>query len=242
MTPTAVERLRSSTRAWHDTLERTPFATAVVAGALPLDRYVAQLAAYREVLEVLEEELRRATCRPVTSVWSTDLVKLPLVERDLRYFGALEADTGVAAREFAQEIRRTAEAVPEELLGFLYVLEGSTLGAMILRRHVTEAYGLTDPEGVAYYTSGDRTRWTSFTACLNEALTYPDTQTRVLAAAERTYRHVAAVAEELSVGLTRISPPVPTPEQSASAEPRSSPRRSPGSSSRATYGPPGTRS
>ena len=50
---TVVERLRASTRDWHDALEATPFASAMLAGTLPIERYVGQLAAYRVVLAAL---------------------------------------------------------------------------------------------------------------------------------------------------------------------------------------------
>ncbi|WP_416961725.1 biliverdin-producing heme oxygenase [Streptomyces sp. Agncl-13] len=205
---TVTRRLRNGTRAWHEALESTGFATAMLDGTLPLDRYVGQLAAYRLVLETLETELTGAGCPSVASVWSPDLVKLPLLERDLRHFATLGTapEPGPAAQEFAEEIRRTAATEPRELLGFLYVLEGSTLGAMFLCRYVTEAYRLTDGNGASYYGSGDRARWTAFTERLDRALGEPAVQERVLAAAERAYRHIALISGELSVGLDSPAP------------------------------------
>ena len=208
MTDRATQRLRNGTRTWHEALERTGFATAMLAGGLPLDRYVGQLAAYRVVLKTLETELARATCPSVASVWSPDLAKLPFLERDLRHFLALGAvlRPGPAAEEFAAEIRRTAATDPPELLGFLYVLEGSTLGARFLLRYVTEAYRLTDGNGTSYYGSGDRARWAALTERLDRAIGEPAVQERVLAAAERAYRHVALISAELSVGLGSPAP------------------------------------
>lgn len=208
MTDQLSGRLRNSTRARHQALETTGFATAMLAGTLPLDRYVGQLSAYRVVLEALEGELTRVTCPSVASVWSPDLVKLPLIERDLHHFAALGTapQPGPSAEEFAQEIHRTAATEPRELLGFLYVLEGSTLGAMFLCRYVTEAYRLTDGNGASYYGSGDRARWAGFTERLDRALGEPAVQERVLAAAERAYRHVALISGELSVGLDSRAP------------------------------------
>lgn len=205
---TATQRLRNGTRTWHEALEATGFATAMLAGTLPLDRYVGQLAAYQVVLETLETELARAACPSVASVWSPDLVKLPLLERDLYHFAAqgTTPEPCPAAEELAAEIRRTAATESRELLGFLYVLEGSTLGAMFLCRYVTEAYRLTDGNGASYYGSGDRARWAAFTERLDRALAEPDVQDRVLAAAERAYRHVALISGELSIGLGSPAP------------------------------------
>lgn len=202
---TMVERIRASTRTRHADLEGTAFSTAMLAGTLPLDRYVGQLAAYRVVLKALEEELSRATGPCVTSVWSADLVKLPLIDRDLMHFaedGVFPASCAAAQAEAcAREIRAAAASDPLALLGFLYVLEGSTMGGMILRRYVAEAYGLRDTDGVAYYASGDRERWARFTARMNEALPGPAGQDDVIAAVGRAYDHVAAITGALSSGL-----------------------------------------
>ncbi|MDQ0991043.1 biliverdin-producing heme oxygenase [Streptomyces sp. V3I7] len=206
MTETMVERLRANTRTWHDALEAAPFATAMLAGTLPLDRYVGQLAAYRVVLEALEGELSAATSPSVDSVWSADPGRLPLIDRDLRYFAgsgtAPKPWAAAEAEEFAQEIRSAAAAEPEALLGFLYVMEGSTMGGLVLCPYVTKAYGLGNGDGVAYYGSGDRGRWAAFTARMNQALTEPGAQHRVLAAAQRAYHHIAAISQALSTGLT----------------------------------------
>lgn len=205
MSPTVVERIRESTRGRHEELEATAFSAAMLAGTLPLDRYVGQLAAYRTVLAALEGELSRATGPCLASVWSADLVKIPLIDRDLMHFagdGVFPAAFAAGpAAAFAGEIRAAADSDPLALLGFLYVLEGSTLGGMILRRYVTEAYGLSGTDGVAYYAAGDRERWAGFTARLNGALPGQEEQEGVIAAAGRAYDHVAAISQALSTGL-----------------------------------------
>ncbi|MQY32312.1 hypothetical protein SRB17_02600 [Streptomyces sp. RB17] len=211
-TASASALLRSATRDRHDELERTGFAAALFAGTLPLTRYTAQLAALRLVLDELETELSRAAVPSVADLWAAeDLRKVPLIERDLRLF----ADRGTTpgrwpaahAAAFAADIRTTAAADPLSLLGFLYVLEGSTLGALHLCRYVSRAYGLDGTDGIGYYTSGDRARWTRFTARLDEALADPAAQDRALAAALRAYGHTARLTEALSAGLTPAQPP-----------------------------------
>ncbi|MER6380878.1 biliverdin-producing heme oxygenase [Streptomyces sp. NPDC001250] len=214
MTATATGRLRTGTRAWHRALETTGFATALRTGTLPLDRYVAQLSAYRVVLRTLETELSR-TCEPVVAaLWAAeDLRKVPLIERDLRHFAARGASPvrrpAAAAVAFAGEVRTVAVAEPLSLLGFLYVLEGSTLGTRYLSRYVTGACDLHGTDGIAYYTSGDRARWTRFTTRLDAALTDPAAQTRALATADRAYHHTTRITEALSAGL-------PAPQRCAS--------------------------
>ncbi|WP_329276517.1 biliverdin-producing heme oxygenase [Streptomyces sp. NBC_01451] len=214
---TPVERLRASTRDWHDALEATPFASAMIAGTLPVERYVGQLAAYRVVLSALEGELARAVEPSADSVWSADLGKLPLIERDLAYFADLGTAPGSQAAEeaeaFAAEIReRAQESDLPALVGSLYVMEGSTLGALFLHPYVTAAYRLPGTDGVDYYTSGDRERWARLTARMNQALSGPEAQDRAVAAAHSAYRHIAAITGALSVDLSPPSPsPAPTP-------------------------------
>nr|WP_203729666.1 biliverdin-producing heme oxygenase [Streptomyces sp. SID12501] len=212
-----VERLRTSTRDWHDALEATPFASAMIAGTLPVERYVGQLAAYRVVLTALEGELSRVTDPSADPVWSADLGKLPFIEHDLAYFANLGTAPGPWAAEeaeaFAAEIRlRAQESDLTALMGYLYVMEGSTLGALFLHPYVTAAYSLPGTEGVAYYTSGDRARWARLTARMNQALPDPEVQEQVVEAARVAYRHTAAITGALSVGLSPPSPsPAPTP-------------------------------
>lgn len=198
------DRLRAQTRSWHDALEATRFAAAMLAGTLPLDRYAGQLAALRVVLGALEEELSGAavTNPAAAGVWSPELVKLPFLERDLAYLSdtAPGVRATAEAEAFARGIR-TAE--PLALLGCLYVLEGSTLGARMLRPHVCRAYGFDGPDGAAYYGSGDRDRWSRFTARLNATVTGREEQDRVVAGAVTAYGHTSAVTGALSEGLAR---------------------------------------
>ncbi|MHB9861860.1 biliverdin-producing heme oxygenase [Streptomyces sp. YIM S03343] len=208
-------RLHTALRPWHDALEATPFAHALLSGTLPLDRYIGQLTAYHGILGALEEELSRSNSPTVTAVYDDTLAKLPLIERDLRHFaqpGVRTTEPGVpqlgirtaepAVRAFVADIHRTATTAPPELLGFLYVLEGSTMGALYLLRFVRDTFALTaGTDGVAYYASGDRERWRRLIARLDAALPDADAQDQVLAAAERAYRHTAAVTEALSTGL-----------------------------------------
>ncbi|MFD8392097.1 biliverdin-producing heme oxygenase [Streptomyces sp. NPDC059680] len=212
MTTTASARLRAGTRDRHDALERTGFATALLDGTLPLARYTAQLAALRLVLGELESELSRAAAPSVAGLWAAeDLRKAPLIERDLRHFASHGTAPGrwpaAHAAAFTADIRTTAVADPLSLLGFLYVLEGSTLGALHLCRCVSRAYGLHGTDGMAYYASGDRARWIRFTTRLDEALADPPGQDRALAAALRAYRHTARITGALSSGLTPAGGP-----------------------------------
>lgn len=198
MTATIMRRLREETRTWHDALEATSFSLALRERRLPLDRYVGQLAAYRIILDALETRLAATDDETVAAVWRPDLAKVPLLDQDLRFFGA-----GELPSETLDVAQRCAAAIhhldPVALLGFLYVLEGSTLGALDLSRHVRATYRLTGEDGLAYYGSGDRDRWAGFSARMNSALLREPVRERVLAAAGTAYQWIA-------VTLTTLEP------------------------------------
>jgi heme oxygenase len=198
MTATIMGRLREETHTWHDALEATSFSLALQERRLPLDRYAGQLAAYRIILDALETRLSATDDEIVAAVWRPDLAKVPLLARDLEFFGASEfpSETLDVARRCAAAINNLE---PVALLGFLYVLEGSTLGALDLSRHVRATYDLTGDDGLAYYASGDRERWAGFSARMNAALVCEPVQERVVAAAGTAYQWVA-------VTLTTLEP------------------------------------
>ncbi|MFE7797567.1 biliverdin-producing heme oxygenase [Nocardia sp. NPDC057440] len=195
-----MQRLRAETRAWHDALEATPFNLELLSRTLPLGPYVGQLRAYRIILGALETGLAGCGDPAVTAVWRSDLAKVPLLEQDLEFFDAVPDDVTavtVAAR-FAALISDRITAAPAAALGFLYVMEGSTMGGLELTAHVRATFGLADGRGLAYYNSGDRQRWSAFAARMNDAVIDEPVQQAVLGAADQGYRAIADTLAALS--------------------------------------------
>ena len=203
-----MSRLRSETRAAHERTEAVPFSQAMLTEVLPRDRFVGQLRAYAVVHESLETALAASTDPAVQSVWREDLGKLPLLQRDLRYFAddpcPLEMEAMQAARSFATEIERIARERPLALLGYLYVLEGSTLGASILRQHIAEMYDLEGTDGLAYYTPYGKDvmgHWREFKARMSAAVTDSGDQDVVVEAASDAFGRIGTILTALSKDL-----------------------------------------
>ena len=161
---------------------------------------VGQLTAYRIVLSALEARLATSADETVAAIWLPELAKVSLLDRDLAFFsstpaGECLAETVAAAEQFAMVIHHHE---PVALLGFLYVFEGATLGSLELARHVRSAYRLPDGRGLAYYSSGDRLRWTGFRSRMNAALVDEPQQEAVVAAAGTAYRWLAGMLRTLS--------------------------------------------
>lgn len=221
-----MDRLRTETRGAHELTESIPFSSAMMEGRLPRERFVGQLAAYRVVHGALERALAASTSPIVVKVWGADLPKTPHLERDLAFHarhghdaargGEPHARAVGAAERFAARIDELAATDPAALLGMLYVLEGSTLGAAVLRGHLAKAYGLDDAglrdasnaagdlPGLAYYAPygpSPMPHWKLFKDRMNAAIVDPADQQRAIAGADEAFRRIGEILRELSVGL-----------------------------------------
>lgn len=211
-----MDRLRAETRPAHDTTEGIPFSAAMVQRRLPRDRYIGQLVAYAIVHRVLDAALAGSDHPAVRAAWSDDLAKTPLLQRDLAFFAAEinPAPPGGAwgvppaaiesAERFAEVVGARAQHDPVSLLGYLYVLEGSTLGATILRQHIAAAYGLTNDDGLAYYSpygNAVMPHWKQFKERMNAAVTDAADQDRIIEAASDAFQRIGEILRALSVDL-----------------------------------------
>lgn len=201
---TAMRRLRRETHQDHLRTEDLPFFRALSAGELALVSYVGLLRALSVLHEALERELAGARDPRVAAVWDEDMRKLPLLDRDLGTFQRRALPQTplavVRASLLAQAVRRHAQEDPAALLGYLYVLEGSTLGGQILGRTLARCFGLEGPEGLAYvsgYGPATRAHWRAFSRRMDSALDDPAAQERAVAAAGEAFRGIALVVAAL---------------------------------------------
>ena len=201
---TVMRQLRAATRAEHTRLEALPFFGALGAGELRLVSYVGLLRALSVVYEAFEQAAADARHPRLAAVWDDSLRKLALIDRDLGFFQRYRLpQTPVAvvrASLVAQAVRRRAHDDPVSLLGYLYVLEGSTLGGLILRGQIARAFDLSGPDGLAYvssYGAATASRWKGFIRRMNSALVDPAEQERAVAAADEAFAGIGRVVEAL---------------------------------------------
>jgi heme oxygenase (biliverdin-IX-beta and delta-forming) len=196
-------RLRVETRAQHEATEAIPFSTAILAGVLPRASYAAQLAALLPVHRALESVIGARLHPSYELVWTDDMLRAPLLEADLDDLGVTEGDARLArpeAAEMAWWIEDLAARDPVAVLGVLYVLEGSTLGGAVLRRHLASAFGLTDA-GLSYYSpygKHPKPHWMAFSQRMDAAVTDADAANRVIAAASETFVRIGRILSALS--------------------------------------------
>ncbi len=160
-----MRRLRDETAEQHRHTERRPLVRAMLRGELSEAAFQHKLWGYRELHGLAAERL--------------DPVSAGLLRAMVRTRRAhLCADLTVSLAPLPSELWRWREAlkVPEgeAALGWLYVLEGSSLGAQVLLDQLAERY----PSGLLHYYRGhgEQTRayWASFSRALGRLVTAPD--------------------------------------------------------------------
>ena len=201
-------RLRAETRDAHDLVEGLPYSESILDETVSRGRYIAQLHAWHAAHVALEGALEASPNDRVRAVWDQTAPRAGWLAQDLEALDpqGLQAMDAVqrGAYQWARAIEEVAASDPVGLLGHLYVLEGSSLGGMVLCKHLGAALELTPEAGLRYYTGYGRetaARWRVFKARMDEAVDTPEAQERVLDQARRAFEHIAGLLEALSAGL-----------------------------------------
>ena len=201
---TLMEELKAATQPAHRQLETAPFFSALAAGQLPLESYVGQLRALAVIHGVLEQALASCADPRIGSVWNREMRKLPLLQNDLRFFEprtVANVKEGVdATLKAAERLRLLSVERPLALLGCVYVLEGSTLGATVLRPLVARAFLLRGEEGLAYlhnYGTEVQARWAQFQQHMNQLSLSADERGQIVKAAGDFFQQLDSVFRAL---------------------------------------------
>jgi heme oxygenase len=239
-----MKRLKEETKDYHAKLESLPYFNALIAHTLPLECYVSQLRALSIIHGVLENEIAKGENSTLAAVWDDDLRKLPLLEKDLSFFEhrvILDAESPVeAALKMTHKIRLRKIENPVTLLGYLYVLEGSTLGNRMHRPDISKTFHLEEFNGCHYYASYLEqvpSHWKLFGDKMNAALIDPSAHAAVVEAAHEAFSGLEVLYTALypflpaqrKYHVTRINPeagnhPIPEDEREIQAALRASDR------------------
>lgn len=178
-----LDRLKAETRAEHTAME----------GTLGLMHDDLALAHYRQLLEryfgfYAPVEARLAEVLGVAPPGGLDVQarhKLALLRADLVALGEPAPDT-LALCTALPPLHTPAQA-----MGCLYVLEGATLGGMVIGRHVQRTLGLTPDSGARFFHgNGAHTAelWRDFRAALVGFAAQPGIADVVVTSANDTFR------------------------------------------------------
>ena len=201
---TLMEELKAETYLPHVHLQEAPFFMALASCQLPLESYVGQLRALSIVHGVLEEALESTNNEAVASVWKSSMRKLSLLQKDLRSFEPqIVADIKESVEltlTIAEHIRLQSMEQPVKLLGHVYVLEGSTLGACVLRPLFARAFLLTGEDGLNYlnsYGQEVQTQWVQYRQRMNALRLSPEERQQIIQAACEFFAQLKAVFQTL---------------------------------------------
>lgn len=201
---TLMEELKAGTFLPHARLQTAPFFQALAACQLPLESYVGQLRALAAIHGVLEPALETSPDAGVSSVWTGDMRQLPRLQADLWYFEpravADVRESVDATLNAVERIRLRSLEHPLTLLGCLYVVEGATLGATVLRPLYARAFLLTGTEGLAFlqgYGLEVRARWARYQQRMNALSLSPDERAQITQAAVELFALLESVFRTL---------------------------------------------
>lgn len=195
-------RLRSATSDHHDRAEGRELQQALVRGVLPRGTYAAYLAELLHVHRRLEGRIREAAAshRSLNAVYQPHCERESDLRADLAFYGRQEEPPASATRALLDEIDGWAAANPIALLGPLYVLEGSMNGNVFIARVLMKVWGMAPGPGLHYlnpYGSDQRAVWAEFKERMNDQPLSREDQDAVIAAAQRTFDGIAAIADEV---------------------------------------------
>lgn len=165
-------RLKRATTAAHSRLETTPFTLALRAGQLPRESAVTYLTCLSIVHAAIERSLAQSSHPQNQEIYSHTSPKLPLLLADLALIAGEKVKTvGPAVAQAIALADKVIIAHQNDvgLIGYLYVLEGSQNGGVVLRDLVAHSLGVP-ADRISYFGCyGGRTRyiWSNFVNKLN---------------------------------------------------------------------------
>lgn len=195
-------RLRTATIALHDQLEALPFFQALRAGELPGLAIVSFLRCLAILHAVLEGELARTADPAVAALARHARPKLPLLAADLEAVGAPDMPSVMpaigAALDHGAEILAGA-ADPLNLVGALYVFEGSQNGGFALKSAYASCLGLREDQLTYFgcYGAGTAAHWHAFSDALNVLGLEGEPADRAAQAAVRCFARLGTICAAL---------------------------------------------
>ncbi len=169
------QRLKEKTKAYHQQIERAPLLNQLINASI-------NIAGYHELLKQFHAYIVPCESIILSSSWSSLLdnrAKTSILTCDL-------LDLGITNNKKCTVLPPLITR--EQIMGYLYVMEGSTLGGKIIAKVLQAQLGLTAQYGARYfngYGSNTVNMWENFCHLLNRVDAIQEQQ--VLISASMTY-------------------------------------------------------
>jgi len=194
-------RLKAHTWPLHKMAENRPLQRALGRGELPQSVYAHYLGQLLLVHRALERALRehRPNNNAIATVFCDDQQREDDLRNDLKYLKTdVDAIEPIAqTRELVDRIERAAAEQPTALLGYLYVLEGSTNGARFIARVIRKSYGF-EQQGLSYFDPyGDEqpARWQAFKNAMDSIDFAEADEQAIFVAGDDMFNSIAAISD-----------------------------------------------
>ncbi len=182
---TILERLRTETRLQHDRLEEVAASDKLAAGSLSDAAYVKLLKANYAAHRRLEKAV--AAVAGMEEIVA-DRQKTALLEKDLEQAGV---SPEAVWKQLETQLPSPNPGNSREALGMQYVMEGATLGGVVILKALNQHPHLQQFQPFYYYGcyGGDTgRRWSSFKQLLQHEAQSPEQQDQVVAGAKAAYQ------------------------------------------------------
>lgn len=199
-----MDLLRESTSELHNSAEANEFQHQLGSGKVDkgnLSRYLQQLYLMHRTISRLIVQAKPAN-NALSHVVQDYHLDNTCILNDLAYFGS-ETDNVEplqATAKLIESMNQTAKNNAAGLLGYLYVLEGSTNGAKFIAKALKNGLALPEEAGATYfdrYGDKQRQRWMAFKQAMNE-LDFSETERAELVEnARETFSSFGRIGEEL---------------------------------------------
>jgi heme oxygenase len=163
-------QLRDATHHQHVQLNQHPLLNGLMQADYPLEHYQKVLLAYSQLYQALEAEIDDFVSQNPLDFDYHSRRKFPAIQQDLNYFNNLPQLT-------TAELNSPTINSMGQLIGLLYVIEGSTLGGQHIARGLEKHLGLTQSAGAKFfYGYGEQTQslWQDFIAFAESLVTDPE--------------------------------------------------------------------
>lgn len=180
--------LRAATAPLHDAVHHHPLMAPLASGHPSAEAYARVLGAFLAFHRAVEGRLLAPAAADLRTLGLERAPRLPQIEADL---AALETD-GVARPADpgdAEDLMPTAPDLPE-VLGVLYVMEGSRLGGLGLAAQVEKDFDSPASRATRFLRSADRAvppLWRRLCSLIEESGAHPQQRQRITAAARATF-------------------------------------------------------
>jgi heme oxygenase len=187
--PSRARRLKALTHETHDRLDTSIMAAASFATVEGYGRFVTvQYLFHRDIDALYDDALLQALLPGLL-----ERRRLPLIAADLTDLGLPLPDDDDTPLAFLQG---DVVDIPAAL-GWLYVAEGSNMGAALLRKEAAKI-GLSDEHGARHLApapDGPAAHWRAFTAALDAADLTAEEEARAVTGANAAFSRVQALVD-----------------------------------------------